>query len=166
MFRRYVFGFVALAALFASTAMLGAAQNGQLRGHVVMKQADGTQVPVAGAQIDVYRTDISGKYETKTDKKGEFVFAGLPYVGTYIVTASQAGARPDWVPNVKAGRELDVSLTLSPGDGSRLTLEQIKAALSGAGGSGGGGGQPTADDKAKQAERERQIAEVNAQNEK
>jgi tetratricopeptide (TPR) repeat protein len=168
MFRRYVFGFVALAALFASTPMLGTAQSGQLRGHVVMKQADGTQVPVAGAQIDVYRTDITGKYETKTDKKGEFVFAGLPYIGTYIVTASQAGARPDWVPNVKAGRELDVSLTLSPGDGSRLTLEQIKAVLSrgGGGGGGGGGGQPTAEDKAKQAEREREIAEVNAQNEK
>jgi tetratricopeptide (TPR) repeat protein len=167
MFRRYVFGFVALAALFASTAMLGTAQSGQLRGHVVMKQADGTQVPVAGAQIDVYRTDISGKYETKTDKKGDFVFAGLPYIGTYIVTASQAGAHPDWVPNVKAGRELEVTLTLSPGDGSRLTLEQIKAVLSRAGGGGGGGGgQPTAEDKAKQAEREREIAEVNAQNEK
>ena len=162
MFRRYVFGLVALAALFASTAILAAAQNGQLRGHVVMKQADGTQVPVAGAQIDVYRTDIAGKYETKTDKKGEFVFAGLPYVGTYIVTASQAGARPDWMPNVKAGRELDVTLILTPGDGSRLTLEQMKAAMAGS----GGGGQPTAEDKAKQAERERQAAEVNAQNEK
>jgi tetratricopeptide (TPR) repeat protein len=168
MFRRYVFGFVALAALFASTAMLGSAQSGQLRGHVVMKQADGTQVPVAGAQIDVYRTDIAGKYETKTDKRGDFVFAGLPYIGTYIVTASQAGAHPDWVPNVKAGRELEVTLTLSPGDGSRLTLEQIKAVLSAGGGAGGGGGggQLTAEDKAKQAEREREIAEVNAQNEK
>jgi len=162
MFRRYVFGFVALVALFASTAILGAAQNGQLRGKVVMKQADGTQVPVAGAQIDVYRTDIAGKYETKTDKKGEFVFAGLPYVGTYIVTASQAGARPDWMPNVKAGREQVVTLILSPGDGSRLTLEQMKAALVGAGGSG----QLTAEERAKQAEREREAAEVNAQNEK
>ncbi|HEX3282154.1 MAG TPA: carboxypeptidase regulatory-like domain-containing protein [Pyrinomonadaceae bacterium] len=162
MFRRYVLGLVALAALFASTAILGVAQNGQLLGHVVMKQADGTQVPVAGAQIDVYRTDIAGKYETKTDKKGQFVFAGLPYVGTYIVTASQAGANPAWVPNVKAGRELDVILTLSPGDGSRLTLEQIKAALAGTAGTG----QLTAEEKAKQAEREREIAEVNAQNEK
>ncbi|HBB89556.1 MAG TPA: hypothetical protein DC047_18275 [Blastocatellia bacterium] len=162
MFRRYVFGFVALAALFASTAIPGAAQNGQLRGHVVMKQADGTQVPVPGAQIDVYRTDIAGKYETKTDKKGEFVFAGLPYSGTYIVTASQAGARPDWMPNVKAGRELDVTLILSPGDGARLTLEQMKAAMTGT----GGGGQPTAEDKAKRAEMERQAAEANASNEK
>jgi tetratricopeptide (TPR) repeat protein len=163
MFRRNVFGFVALAALFASTAILGAAQNGQLRGHVVMKQADGTQVPAPGAVIDVYRTDINGKYETKTDKKGEFVFAGLPYAGTYIVAASQAGARPDWMPNVKAGRELDVTLILSPGDGMRLTLEQMKAAMTG---TGAGGGQPTAEDKAKRAEMERQMAEANASNEK
>ena len=47
MFRRYLFGFVALAALFVSTAVLGTAQSGQLRGHVVMKQADGTQVPAS-----------------------------------------------------------------------------------------------------------------------
>lgn len=161
MFRRYVFGFVALAALFGSTAILGAAQSGQLRGHVVMKQADGTQVPAPGAQIDVYRTDIAGKYETKTDKKGEFVFAGLPYAGTYIVTASQAGARPDWMPNVKAGREIDLTLILSPGDGSRLTLEQMKAAMTGA-----GAVQPTAEDKAKRAEMERQKTELNASNEK
>jgi tetratricopeptide (TPR) repeat protein len=165
MFRRYVFGVIAIAALFASTAILGAAQNGQLRGHVVMKQADGTTVPVAGAVIDVYRTDITGKYETKTDKKGEFVFAGLPYSGTYIVTASQAGARPDWMPNVKAGREVDYTLVLSPGDGARLTLEQMKAAMTQTAGAGGGA-QPTAEDKAKRAEMERQNAEINASNEK
>lgn len=165
MFRRYVFGVIAIAALFASTAILGAAQNGQLRGHVVMKQADGTTVPAAGAVIDVYRTDITGKYETKTDKKGEFVFAGLPYSGTYIVTASQAGARPDWMPNVKAGREVDYTLVLSPGDGARLTLEQMKAAMTQTAGSGGSA-QPTAEVKAKRAEMERQNAEINASNEK
>lgn len=165
MFRRYVFGFIAFAALFASTAILGAAQNGELRGHVVMKQADGTQVPAPGAVIDVFRTDIAGKYETKTDKKGEFVFAGLPYSGTYIVAASQAGAHPDWVPNVKAGRELDVTLILSPGDGARLTLEQMKAAMTQMA-AGGGAAQPTAEDKAKRAEMERQNAEINASNEK
>src|SRR6266446_3215186 len=165
MFRRYLFGLVALAVLFVATAVLTNAQNGQLRGHVVMKQADGTTVPVAGALIEVYRTDITAKYETKTDKKGEWVFAGIPYVGTYIVTASLAGARPDWIPNVKAGREVDYVLTLSPGDGARLTLEQMKAAMAQMAG-GGGGAQPTAEDKAKRAEMERQNAEIAASNEK
>jgi tetratricopeptide (TPR) repeat protein len=164
MFRRYAFGVVALAVLFASTAVLTAAQNGQLRGHVVMKQADGTTVPAAGAQIDVFRTDIAGKYETKTDKKGEFVFAGLPYIGTYIVAASQPGASPDWISNVKSGREADYTLTLTPGDGTRLTLEQMKAAMSQRGASGAP--QLTAEEKAKQAEMERQRATALAENEK
>src|SRR5215210_7255015 len=95
MFRTYLFAPFALVVLIVSTAILASAQAGQLRGHVVMKQADGKTVPVAGAQIDVYRTDITGSYETKSDKKGAFVFAGLPYTGTYVVTASMAGARPD-----------------------------------------------------------------------
>src|SRR5882762_7658611 len=165
MFRRYLFGLVALAVLLVATAVLTNAQNGQLRGHVVMKQADGTTVPVAGALIEVYRTDITGKYETKTDKKGEWVFAGIPYVGDYIVTASLAGAHPDWVPNVKAGRDVDYTLQLSPGDGSRLTLEQMKAALAQRG-AVAGGPQPSAQDKAKQAEIERQNTAIAAANEK
>ena len=164
MFRRYLLGVVALAALFFSTAVLAAAQVGPLRGHVVMKHADGTTVPVAGALIDVYRIDISGKYETKTDKKGEFVFAGLPYTGTYILAASQAGASPDWIPKVKAGQDIDYTLTLTPGDGSRFTLEQLKAAMAQT--SGGGSAQPTAEDKSKRAEMERRNAEIAAANEK
>ena len=167
MFRRYVLGVVALAVLFVSTAVIATAQVGPLRGHVVMKQADGTTVPAAGAQIDVYRVDINGKYETKTNKKGEFVFAGLPYTGTYILTASRADARPDWVPNVKAGREIDFLLTLIPGNGSRLTLEQLKAANTQTSGAAGGGApQPTAEDRAKRAEIERQNSELAASNEK
>jgi tetratricopeptide (TPR) repeat protein len=164
MFRKVLFSLVALPVLFVSTVVLAHAQAAPLRGHVVMKQADGTTVPAAGAQIDVYRTDIAGKYETKTDKKGEWVFAGLPFSGTYIVTASQAGARADWIPGVKAGLDKDYVLTLSPGDGARLTLEQMKAAMAQRGGAGGG--QPSAQDKAKQAEMVRQNAEVAAANEK
>ncbi len=92
MFRRYLFAPFAFAVLIVSTAVFAAGQAGQLRGHVVMKQADGATVPAVGAQIDVYRLDIAGDYHTKADKKGEFVFAGLPYTGTYIVAASMAGA--------------------------------------------------------------------------
>jgi tetratricopeptide (TPR) repeat protein len=165
MIRRYLFGLVALAVLFVSTAVLTSAQNGELRGHVIIKQADGTTVPAVGALVDVYRTDITGKYNTKTDKKGEFVFAGLPYVGTYIVTASLAGAKPDWLPGVKVGRDVDYALTLlSPGDGARLTLDQMKAAMPQM--AGGGGAQPTAEERAKRAEMERQNAEIAASNEK
>jgi tetratricopeptide (TPR) repeat protein len=165
MFRRYIFSIVALVVLFVSTAILAAAQLGPLRGHVVMKQADGTTIPAGGALVDVHRTDIGGKYETKTDKKGEFVFAGLPYTGNYILAASRAGASPDWLPNVKVGRDIDYTLTLTPGDGTRLTLEQMKAAIAHTP-AGSGAAQPTAEDKAKQAEMARQNAEIAASNEK
>jgi hypothetical protein len=76
-----------------------------------MQQADGTKVPLADANVDVFRTDISSKYNTKTNKKGEWVFAGIPYIGTYTVAVSHPTAQPTWQPNVKAGRDVDVALT-------------------------------------------------------
>ena len=57
MFRRYLIINLSLALLMV--AAIGAqAQTGQLRGHVVIKQADGTSVPASEAAIDVYRTDL------------------------------------------------------------------------------------------------------------
>ena len=78
MFRRYFLPVLAAIAFIISTNFIASAQVGQLRGHVVLSQADGTKVPAAEATIDVFRTDVSGKYSTKTNKKGEFVFAGYP----------------------------------------------------------------------------------------
>src|SRR4051812_16653460 len=115
----------AIMLLLGSVAV--SAQTGQLFGEVSMKQADGTEVPAAGAAIDVYRTDISGKYSTKTDKKGKFMFAGLPYVGVYVIAASAPSARPDAIGEAKAGREVNYKLTLSPGDGKRLTEAEAKS---------------------------------------
>src|SRR3982750_4331514 len=102
----FFFSFTAAVALLLSSLAVSA-QTGQLFGEVSMKQADGTEVPAAGAAIDVYRTDIPAKYNTKTDKKGKFTFAGLPYVGTYVVAASAPNARPDAISGVKVGREVN-----------------------------------------------------------
>lgn len=88
---------LAVAILVTSASMTTFVQIGELRGQVWMQQADGQRVPVAEAQIDVFRVDLSGKYNTKTNKNGEFVFAGLPFVGTYTVAASHPTARPNWV---------------------------------------------------------------------
>src|SRR5215216_3964960 len=135
MIGRYFSGALMLAILVAFASMTAVAQVGELRGHVWMQQADGQKVPLADAQIDVFRTDIASKYNTKTNKKGEFVFAGLPFVGTYTIAASHPTAAPSWVGGVKAGRDVPVQLVLKPGDGKRFTLEEIKA---------GGGGSATA----------------------
>jgi tetratricopeptide (TPR) repeat protein len=164
MFRKSLFTVIAALAMVFSAALVTSAQVGELHGHVFMQQADGTKVPLADAVIDVYRTDISSKYNTKTNKKGEWIFAGIPYIGTYTVTVSHPTAQPTWQPGVKAGRDVDVVLNVSPGDGKRLTLDDIKAL----GGSSGApvGGSESAADRAKREEAMRKNAEIEAKNKK
>ena len=164
MFRKSLFTVVAALALVFSAAIVTSAQVGELHGHVFMQQADGTKVPLADAVIDVYRTDISSKYNTKTNKKGEWIFAGIPYIGTYTVAVSHPTAQPTWQPNVKAGRDVDVVLNVSPGDGKRLTLDDIKAL--GASSGAPVGGTESAADRAKREEAMRKNAEIEARNKK
>lgn len=59
-----------------------------------VKGTDGQ--PVKGAIIAFDRTDMKGHYETKSDKKGHFIHAGLPY-GKYDVTCSINGQVMDKV---------------------------------------------------------------------
>ena len=108
MIHKYVLGILAVAALVVTASISAVAQVGELRGTVIMQQADGQKVPLADAAIDVFRTDMKAEYKTKTNKKGEFVFAGLPFVGTYTVAASHATAKPNFVTGVKAGRDIPV----------------------------------------------------------
>ena len=164
MFRKSLFTVVAALALVFSAAIVTSAQVGELHGHVFMQQADGTKVPLADAVIDVYRTDISSKYNTKTNKKGEWIFAGIPYIGTYTVAVSHPTAQPTWQPGVKAGRDVDVVLNVSPGDGKRLTLDDIKAL--GASSGAPVGGTESAADRAKREEAMRKNAEIEARNKK
>ena len=161
MIHKYVLGILAVAALVATASISAVAQVGELRGTVMMQQADGQKVPLADAAIDVFRTDMKAEYKTKTNKKGEFVFAGLPFVGTYTVAASHATAKPNFVTGVKAGRDIPVEILVTPGDGKRFTADELKTVGTPSGGSpsapGGntGGGGETAAEK---AEREKLIA--------
>jgi len=165
MFQRYFFNALACAALIVSTGFIAAAQTGQLRGHVVMKGADAKPAPVAGATIDVFRVDVTGKYETKTNKKGEFVFAGLPFIGEYIISASAPGAQPGYVPQVKAGRDVNYQIELYPGgDGKRLTQDEIRAYMARSGASSSGDTKLSAEEAAKRDELIKQNAEIEAAN--
>jgi len=169
MMSKYIYTALAVVILVASASMTTLGQVGELRGKVTIQQADGQKVPLAGAQIDVFRTDMAAKYQTKTDKKGEFVFAGLPFVGTYTVAASHATATPNWVPGVKAGRDVPVEITVTPGDGKRLTFEEIKAAGGGSAAppaAGGSAPSESAADKAKREELAKKNAEIEAGNKK
>jgi tetratricopeptide (TPR) repeat protein len=166
MFRRHFLPLISGIALIASIAIVASAQVGQLRGHVTLKQADGTVVPAANAVIDVYRVDVAGKYNATANKKGEFAFAGIPFTGDYIVGVSLPGAQPSYLPNVKAGRDVDYAIELiMPGDGRRLTLEEIKTAM-GSKGPASGGSKETAEDRAKRSELLKKNEEIAASNER
>ena len=133
-----IFFRTALAALMLiASVVVASAQTVVATGKVTLKQADGTEVPVAGAQVDFYRTDIKGEFHTKTNKKGEYTHAGLPY-GTFTIAVSAPGARPTYATGVVVSRQPGNNFKLEPGDGTRLTLEQIKAAPTAAAGAGGG----------------------------
>ena len=165
MFHRHLFSALACIAIVLVASNIGSAQTGQLRGHVIMKNADGTKTPVADATVDVYRTDLAGKFNTKTDKKGEFIWAGLPLLGTYVIAASKQGAQPNFLQNVKVGREIDYEIELlAPGDGKRLTLEEIKAFSATRAPATGEPTKASAEELAKQAELTKKIKEVEEQN--
>jgi len=166
--RSYVFNSIVAIAVLLCASAIASAQTGQLRGSVKLVGADGNAAPVANAVIDVWRVDIAGDYHTKTDKKGEWIFAGLPYIGTYVVSVSAPGASPMARDKVKAGREIPVDMVLSSGDGKKLTRDEaVKAAAGGGGGatSSGGGGNDAAE-KARQAELAKKNEEIMAANKK
>jgi tetratricopeptide (TPR) repeat protein len=162
MMSKYFIGVLAVAVLLAVASVPAFAQVGELRGTVLMEQ-NGQKVPLADAKIDVYRTDMKGAYETKTNKKGEFVFAGLPFVGTYAVAASHPTARPNFIPGVRPGREQHVEVVVTPGDGKRLTYDEVTKAAAAA---PPAGAVESAADKAKREELAKENEKIAAANKK
>ena len=80
-----------LAILF--TAIAGAlplyAQGGGLEGDATLR--DGS--PCVKCQLQIDRQDIKGSYPVKTDKKGHFVYVGLP-LGNYKVSLQDPNGKP------------------------------------------------------------------------
>src|ERR1043165_2638226 len=128
----------AAALLLAACGIIASAQVTQISGKVTLKQADGSVVPLPGAQIDIYRTDIKWEDHIKTNKKGEYQHAGIPFVGTYTVIVSAPNAHPDYIRDVRLSQRPNNDFQLQPGDGSRPTLAAGPAATPPPGGPGGG----------------------------
>jgi tetratricopeptide (TPR) repeat protein len=81
---------VAAVAALAVPAGTASAQTGAARGKVVDEQGQ----PVEGAKIELdYKGGVTRKYETKTNKKGEFTQVGLQS-GMYEVTVTKEGYQP------------------------------------------------------------------------
>jgi tetratricopeptide (TPR) repeat protein len=129
MLRKNYFTFLLTAFLLLAGSLAAFAQA-PVNGKVVMTKSDGTTVPVADAVVEPFRTDIKGKSSpAKTNKKGEFNFVGLQLGGTFALAVSAPNAAPTYLPNVKAG-QTDLVITLSEGDGKRLTEDEVRSALS------------------------------------
>ncbi len=143
-FKHLFVSFSAIAVLLVGS-LAAFAQVAPLRGIVKLTGKDGQTTPVANATVDVYRTDIKGEFHTKTEKNGDFVFAGLPLQGTFVVAISAPGAQPNAKGGVRViNLDKPIEFVLGPGDGKRLTADEAKAVAGGGsiagGGSGSGGG--------------------------
>src|SRR3954469_17552512 len=91
---RRLLPFTGVALLFVSAAW---AQVTTLEGNV--KDENGQ--PLKGAVIKLERTDIKGHYQVKSDKKGHWLYTGLPF-GTYDVICEVDGKVMDKVGGVKS----------------------------------------------------------------
>ena len=127
MFTSKYFSLILATALFVCGAAAAFSQTAAVRGVVKVHKADGTEVPVAGALVEPYRTDISkgSLPPAKTNKRGEFSFVGFMLGQTYALAVSGEGIAAVVQPNIKAGRE-DVLIVTSEGNGHRPTEDEVR----------------------------------------
>jgi tetratricopeptide (TPR) repeat protein len=164
MLRKVHFRIFFLTVFCLAGVTLAIAQTAPISGRVIMKNPDGTTKPVEGALIEMYRTDIKATMPSdKTNKKGEFAFAGVPLGARFVLSISAPNAKPGYFPNVKGGDPL-ITITLEPGDGSRWTEEQIREVLATPAAATGQEAKPSEEQKKAQAEYEKKVAEVTAKN--
>jgi tetratricopeptide (TPR) repeat protein len=96
------------------------AQNRIIRGKVTNDKGE----PVKDAVIKILGTDVKREYSTKTDKKGEYFYMGIPY-GQYRVVVRAQGYLPDYRSNVQPSisEERVVDFALNPGNDHKLDFE-------------------------------------------
>ena len=147
--------------LFGSAVM---AQTSPVTGNVLLKKADGTSVPIEGVTVEAFRTDIkSSGPASKTDKRGNFSFAGLQLGATYVLSFSGPGAKPTYYPNVKPG-QAELKVQMEEGDGTKLTPDEVRQLVSQP--AGGSTGELSEADKKAQAEQAAKVKEITEKNAK
>ncbi|MGE0101137.1 MAG: carboxypeptidase regulatory-like domain-containing protein [Blastocatellales bacterium] len=145
-------------ALLVLVTVTASAQVGRIEGTVVKA---GSGEPIVGAEVRIERTDIKGSYPVKTDKKGVFLHAGVPYVGTYTLIVSAPECAPYFLTGVRPTGD-QIKVELQAGDGRKLTLDDVKRMQSAA--PAGPQKQMSAEEiKAQQAEYEKKKAEIEKQ---
>ncbi len=162
MIRKILFLTLAFGVFAAFAADRAAAQGAPVRGEVKISKTDGTVVPAVDVVVEAFRTDTNtgSMPPAKTNRRGEFNFVQIPFGHTYAFSVSGPGISPKIEPGVRAGRE-DVVITVSEGDGRKLTEAEVRQALTAASSTSG---QPSEDQKKAAEEEKRKIAEIEAKN--
>ena len=169
MFRKNYFTFLLTISLFLVSSIGIFAQNAPVGGRVELKKANGTTEPVAGAVIEVYRMDIKAKLPAgKTDKKGNFAFAGLPLGARFAFSISAPNISPEIYPNVRAGTQ-NMVIIVSEGNGKQWTEDEVRQALAKTT-TGATDEKPkaetTAEQKKAKEEYDKKVAEITEKNKK
>ena len=142
-----------LAAAFAGLVFLACTSFAQISAiEGIVKGVDGK--PVQGAVIKIVRTDIKGNYQVKTDKKGHYIYNGLP-LGTYTLSCEVDGKELDKVNNQKThpGDPIQVNFDLK-------AVEDRNAAATAQAEKAAGGGQAAKDaERGMTADQKRQFEE-------
>ncbi len=96
------------------------AQNRIIKGKVTDEQGQ----PIRGASIKIQGTDVKREYSTKTDKKGEYIYMGIPF-GEYRVVVRAQGYRPDFAQGLRPSiaQDTEVNFTLKEGPDQKLAFE-------------------------------------------
>lgn len=121
------------AALFAVasvvTAGLAFGQMGTFTGKVVGE--DGKGMP--GVEIKIERKDIKGNWKTKTGKKGDWTYAGMPVPGQFVITCELNGQVIDQLSGVRSqmGDPVELKEFCDVGKQKKRQAAQMKAMESG-----------------------------------
>jgi len=161
MFRK---SFILILLVVFASGVAVSAQNMTVAGTVYLTKSDGTSEPVANALIEVYRVDIKAGFPSaKSNKKGEFSFAGIPLTGQWIFAVSAPGCSPTVFPVPRGGGDR-LKITLYAGDGRKLTEDEARKWNAQAATSPSG--ELTAEQKKAQAEFEAKRKEIEEKNKK
>lgn len=87
-----------MAAACLVTAGLASAQMGTFTGKVTGEDGKGLQ----GVIIKIERKDIKGNWQTKTNKKGDWTYSGMPVPGQFTITCEHNGAVVDQLNGVRS----------------------------------------------------------------
>ncbi len=129
MFRKTLLvGLCAIVLLVPASAAAQTAYYTRIEGTVYVKQADGTEKYVPGALVEIYGLDIfKQRYQVKTSKRGFYTQNAVLEYGRYLVVVSGPGIEPAWVNNVLPRVKNTINIWTRPGDGRRLSLDQVLA---------------------------------------